>query len=471
MENVVVLVVIIYLCFCMGIGIAGRRFTKGVEDFEIAGRRMPWGIASLSLVATLVGSGVTIGVGELAYTVGISGVLYPLFLGFALVISMWIAAGRFRKSRAITLQQVLEKYYGVESRVLVAVIMIIVLIPSVAAQFLAGGAIITAITGLDLSISIVITSLIIITYITIGGMWGVALTDSLQMIIIYIGLTLVAAFTVINYGSWGTLLAELPPSYSDWTAAGPVRISVYVSALLMLCYIQQAWLQRSASVKSPSAATKSGITAGLLIFPIGFLAAFAGLLARIKLPGIDPIIAVPKIILETFSPIVGAFFCAAIIAACMSSTDSWIHSSSTMFVRDIYQRLINPKATDKGMLNLSRVMSLIIGILALILALVSKEEVIMLVVLFIAPGALYIGPLLIAWFSPRKLKRKVGFAIMLVVSILGIILTLLMFLHTPPQIFGVHAAFPTIILAYLLTLICVLLPWTSYKEKKNKKVN
>ncbi|RLG38924.1 MAG: hypothetical protein DRN91_01285 [Candidatus Alkanophagales archaeon] len=465
MQNIVLSIVVAYLGVCMLIGLYGKKLTKSAEDFDVGGRRLPWWVASLSIAATLVGSGVTIGVGELGYKVGISGVLYPLILGVALILSMWLAAARFRRTNAITLQEVLERDYGVEARALVALVMILSLIPAVAAQFLAAGAILSAMTGLDIGISIVVTAAIITLYIFIGGMWAVALTDTLQMIVIYTGLGLLTA--LIATGGFSSQLSQLPPSYWDWTAAGPVRISSYVACLLMFVYVSQPWLQRCAAVRTPEDATKAGVIAGLLIFPIGFFAVSAGLLARVLLPNTEPILAVPQVMLTVFPPAVGALFCAAIIAACMSSTDSWIHSCTTMLVRDFYQRLINPQASDKKILKISRLITIVIGLLGLLLALTIREEVVMLVLLFLAPSALYIGPLLVSWFSRRrKLKRRAGFAIMLAVSVLGIVLTVLMLFNKPPQIFGMHAALPTVIIAYVLTLILLYLPWTS-EEKLN----
>ena len=82
-------IVIVYLSVCMLFGFYGKARTKTSEDYALAGRKMPGWMASLSIAATLVGSGVTIGVGELGYSVGISGVLYPTMLGLCLFISMW----------------------------------------------------------------------------------------------------------------------------------------------------------------------------------------------------------------------------------------------------------------------------------------------------------------------------------------------------------------------------------------------
>jgi SSS family solute:Na+ symporter len=452
-------ILIIYLMFCMGLGLYAKTKTYSSADFFLAARKMPVWMASLTIAATLIGSGVTVGVGELGYSIGISGVLYPTILGLCLFLSMLIAAARFRRSEKYTIPEMLEDYYGPSARVMVAIIGMIIFIPPTAAQFLVAGIILSAMTGLSQGVGISIAAFIIITYVVIGGMWAIGYTDAFQMIVIYMGLFLLAIVSIVEYGSYRTILSNLPNEYSSWTAIGPIRFTAYLGVLFMFGFISQAWIQKSASVETPSKAAWSGIIAGLLIFPIGFLAVFAGLVARVTLPDIDPTMAIPRVMLTVFPPVVGGIFLAAVIAACMSCSDSWIHSSATMFVRDIYQRYIDPNASDRKIFGLSMGVCFIYGLIAWILALLAQQEIIMLVLLFIAPGALFIGPLLAAWFSPRKLTKNAGCAIMLIVAVMGIILSL-----KRPFLWGVHPALSTTVIAYALTLLGLLLPWTSYGQ-------
>jgi Na+/proline symporter len=349
---------------------------------------------------------------------------------------------------------------------MVAIIGIIIFIPPTAAQFLVAGMILSALTGIPQGIAISIAAIVIITYVVIGGMWAIGYTDAFQMIVIYLGLILMAIVSVIKFGGYGTLLAKLPQGHSSLFAIGPIRFTAYLGVLLMFGFISQAWIQKSASVETPAKAKWSGIIAGLLVFPIGFLAVFAGLVARVNLPDINPAMAVPKVMLTVFPPLVGSIFLAAVIAACMSCSDSWIHSSATMFVRDIYQRHINPKASDKRVFGYSMGVCLLYGVLAWLLALMAKQEIIMLVLLFIAPGALFIGPLLVAWFSPRKLTKAAGSVIIGAVAVLGILLSL-----KRPFLWGVHPALSTTIIAYILTGLGLLLPWTSYKFKRQREID
>jgi SSS family solute:Na+ symporter len=272
----------------MLLGFAGKLRTKSSEDYALAGRKMPAWMATLSIAATLVGSGVTVGVGELGYSVGISSILYPTILGICLFFSMWLAAARFRKSLKYTIPEMLEDYYGPSARIIVAIIGILIFIPPTAAQFLVAGMILSTLTGISQGLAISIAAVVIIAYVMIGGMWAIGYTDAFQMLFIYLGLILLAIFSIIKFGGYGTILAQLPAGHSSWSAIGPIRLTAYLGVLLMFGFISQAWIQKSAAVETPAKAKWSGLFAGLLIFPIGFLAVFAGLIARITLPEINP---------------------------------------------------------------------------------------------------------------------------------------------------------------------------------------
>ena len=460
--NQIYVMLVLYLIIIVIIGIYSARRTKSSEDFLIAGRKLPLWIAAFSIAATLIGTGVTIGVGENAYKVGLSAILYPTLLALSLGLSMWIAASRFRKSSVYTVPELLSQHYGEGVRYILAVANTVKWIGPIGAQFLVGGVILTALTGWSLPLTITLSAVIIIGYTVFGGIWAVTLTDTLQTIIIYIGLSLVAVLTVSMYGDAFTMVRDLPPIYSTWTGVGIIPITAWVGAVISLAFIDQAWLQRSAAAKSPRDARIAGIIAAVIVLPIGFLSVYAGLLARVTMPDIDPRTAVPAVILDQFAPIVAGFFLAAIIAAAMSSSDSWIHSSATLMTKDIYVRLIKPEASDRRIRLVSMLVSVLLGFGGLAMALTWTGGIIALVFYTIVWGSsVYVGPLLVAWFSPKKIKPMAGLGIMIFIMVLGLVV-----LVSPKFIWGVHPVFSVSLIAYLVTLIVVILPWTSYKNRK-----
>ncbi|WP_366924228.1 sodium:solute symporter family protein [Metallumcola ferriviriculae] len=451
----------IYLLLVVLLGIVGILKTKTFEDHVVANRELPWGIAALSIAATLIGTGATLGVGEMAYKIGISSMLYPTILGVSLLVSMFVAAARFRASNCYTIPELLSADYGETSRYVLAVATILRWVGPTAAQFLAAGVVLTSITGWDLTITIIVSACVILFYTILGGMWSASITDALQVIVIYIALVLLSTLTIKEFGGMSQLLSKLPSEFSSWTNVGIVPLTSWLGGLISLGFVSQPWLQRCASVTTPKNAVKAGILAGLLVLPVGLLSAYVGVLARVQLPGLDAKAAVPAVIMNTFSPFVAGIFVASIIAAAMSCADSWIHSSATLMVKDIYLR-IKPNASSKEVYRMTVYSTIFVGILALVLALMWKGGIIMLVMFTgVWSSVIYIGPLLVSWFLPIKLKPRVGLGIMLFLLVLGPVL-----LFSPNYIFKVHPNFSLAIIALAVTVISLLIPGATYSDHK-----
>jgi len=455
--NTIQTVVLVYMLLVFGIAYYGFRRTKTLDDHLVASRSLPWWLASATLAGTVIGTGVTIGVGEIAYNAGLSAILYPVTLAVTLFVSMHIAAARFRKSESYTISELLGQYYGPLARYIVSFSHVVMWIGPTAAQFLVAGVLINSLTGLPLTTSIVLSAFMIILYVSLGGMWAISLTDMAQMIMIYIGLGALAILSIARYGNMFSIASSLGPNYTSLTSAGTMPLTAWLGALVALVFITQPWLQKCASVKTPSDAKKAGALAALLVLPIGFLSVYAGLVARLTLPGIDPRAAIPQVIIGNFNPIIAGLFFAAVIAAAMSSSDSWLHASATILLKDI---ILHGKKTDGedrkiALYNFLSIWAL--GAVALALSLLWKGGIIMLVLFTGMWGSsIYIGPLLTVWFAPRRLAKKAGLGIMLFLLVLGPVLT-----TQPGFVFGVHPLFSVSVIAWILTIVALALPWTS----------
>ncbi len=92
--------------------------------------------------------------------------------------------------------------------------------------------ILSALTGISKGLAITIAAFVIIAYVVIGGMWAIGYTDAFQMLFIYLGLLLLAIVSVLQYGGYGILLAQLPPGHSSWSAIGPARLTAYLGVAI-----------------------------------------------------------------------------------------------------------------------------------------------------------------------------------------------------------------------------------------------
>jgi len=437
--------VLIYLILLAWVARIGWKKTKSLDDHMLAGRAMPVWLASFTVAATLVGTGVTLGVGELAYQHGVSAMLYPVILGLALAASVLAGAGKFNESGAATVPQLLARHYGKKVRALSAVASALKWMGPTAAQYLAVGYIIHSATGLNAAASIIAGAIIIVVYVILGGAWAIAYTDSLQFGAIYIGFFILFADGAIDNGGVFDVASRLDPGYLSWTGVGAIELTAWIGSLVALSFADQAWLQRAAMVKSPRDAVVSGLIAAAMVIPIGYLTVYAGLLAALKTPGLDPKTAVPVLILTTFPAPVAALFVTAILAAAMSSVDSWLHSSATLITKDIYVEFINPAAGEKAQARVMNMITAAMGLGAVIVALLWKGAIISLVfVTWVWGSGIYIGPLLLLWYFPKRLSPNVAFFVVAASLILGTTLSFY-------PVFGVSPILSAAIAGYLIT--------------------
>ncbi len=439
------LIIAIYVMVLLGTAYLGWRKTKTLNDHFVAGRGMPVWLASFTMAATVIGSGIVLGVSELAYKVGLSAMLYPALLGVALAASVLVASYKFRESEAITVPELLGRHYGRNARSFTAVASALKWMGPTAAQYLAVGAIIQSATGLQAEYSIIVAAVIIIGYVVIGGAWAIAYTDTTQLVIVYLGLIILSVIGYMEHGGIFALAEQLGPAHQSWGGVGTMRLTTWIGAIVALLFADQVWLQRSASLKTPGDAVKAGLYGALLVFPIGLLTVFAGLAAAKTMPGIDPRTAVPALIFDQFPQAVAVLFVSAIVAASMSSTDSWLHSSATLLVNDIYVDRINPDAEERQIRKIMNIITVLLGAGAVVLALSWKGGIISLVFLTMVWGScIYIGPLLLIWYSQTKISSTSALAIMVSTLVLGVLLS-----RNPP--YGLSPLLISALFAYAMT--------------------
>lgn len=444
--------VFIYIALLALVAWIGWKKTHTLDDHILAGRSMPVWLAAFTLAATLVGTGVTLGVGELAYEYGVSAMLYPVILGVALAASIVATAGAFRKSGAATIPELLARTYGKKVQALSAGASALKWMGPTAAQYLAVGYIIHAATGLDPAIAIIVGAILIVAYVILGGAWAIAYTDSLQFVMVYVGFTFLFFSGVSDSGGVSTLLEKLDPRYSSWSGVGLFTLTAWIGSIVALSFADQAWLQRSAMVKTPKDAVVSGLIAAAMVLPIGYFTVYAGLLAAVQSPGLDPKTAVPNLIFASFSPQVAALFVTAILAAAMSCVDSWLHSSATLVTRDIYMEFIHPNATENEQKKVMNLVTAAMGLGAVALALIWKGAIISLVFLtWVWGSGIYIGPLLLVWYSSKRISPGAAFFVIAAAIVAGTALTYYPLFGISPIMTGAIAGYALTAGAYLLS--------------------
>ncbi|OWZ83390.1 sodium:solute symporter family protein [Natranaerobius trueperi] len=359
---------IIYFGIMLGIGYHYSKKVSDSEDFMLAGRTLGPVVLMGTLMATWVGSGtVTGGDTSIAYSYGI----WPAILyGFASLIGvsiLFLIAPKIRALGTYTVSEALETKYGTSAKLIASIIIILAFVGIVSYQFTGLGMVLNVTTGISVDMGTTIAAVIIIFLATIGGLMSVAPTDALSAFIIVIGLIVAVPSALGQAGGWENIVTEVPEaSFGILGELSIIEFLGYFLPSLFLLLGDQNMYQRLASSKGDKETRLGSIgwAIGLLIiYPLVSVIAFT---ARVNFPDIDPgqALIATTTIMPTF---IGGFLLASITAFIITTGSSYLLSSATNITMDIYRNYINPNATGKQQLFITRVLLVVLGILAYVL--------------------------------------------------------------------------------------------------------
>lgn len=457
----------IYFLAVLGVGIYFFVKNESHEDYFVGGRSISSFHIGLSIVATDVGGGFSIGLGGLGFVMGISG-SWLLFTG---LIGAWLAAvftvPKLKKldmeSGYMTYPDFLKAKYGERVAVFAALISGIGYLGFTGGQILAGaklaaGSVFFDMTAFDpMSFSLFIIAVVILLYTVLGGIKAVIYTDTIQWIVLLGGLMFLGfPFALYELGGWETVKSQLPASHFSLTNISFVTLVNWAFTIIPIWFIAMTLYQRVYASPSVKEAKRAFFIAGVFEYPLmAFVGVGLGMLARIAFPESDSEMALP-LMLNSVLPIgVTGFLMASYFSAVMSTADSCLIASSGNFTGDIILLFFKRKLTTKTVIRISQVVTLVVGVLAFLLASTFQNvlDIVLQAYGFMVSGLLV--PTLVAYFSKKTDALAAG-----VSMIGGGGFTLTCILANIELPFGLD---PTV---YGLTLSAILY-FTVYNLKKN----
>jgi len=374
-EAIIFTGVAIYLVMMLIIGIYASRRTGSSANFIVAGRRMPVWIGSVTIMATWYGGGTVMGGAGASYDDGLLGVIAdPFGAALCLFFVGFFFVRLFYRLRLLTWVDFFENRFGKTAATIAAVGSIGATIGWVGAMLVAFGLVFQSLTGVPMHLGIIGGALVIFVYTVAGGLWAVALTDFVQMSIIAIGLILLLVVVLIDVGGWGAISAQLPedtfrmiPAERNWET----WLNYFRAWLIfgLADVTSQSLLQRAFAAKSEQAAQNSfyfGFAGYLLL---GMIPVMLGIIASVTMPGIaDSETVIPELAIAHLHPVAIAIFVGALMAAIMSSADSALLASASLFSVNVLP-LFKPQLSDRGRLLGTRIAIPVFGTIAVYVAL------------------------------------------------------------------------------------------------------
>ncbi len=374
-ESIIFTGVAIYLVVMLVIGLYSAKRAGTAADFIVAGRRMPIWICSVTIIATWFGGGTMMGASGAAYEGGLLGVIADPFGGaLALFLVGFFFVRIFRRLRLLTFIDFFQNRYGKTAATIAAIGSISSNIGWTGALLVAFGFVFQSLTGIPMEIGILGGAVVVFVYTVAGGMWAVALTDFVQMVVIAIGLVMLLVVVLIDVGGWGNIGPHLP---EDTYHMVPLENTAgtwlnYFRAWLIFGLgdvTAQTLLQRAFSAKNEQVAQNSFYLAGFGYLSLGMIPVTLGIIASVTMPGLtDPETVIPELAIAHLHPVLIAIFVGALLAAIMSSADSALLAAASVFSINILP-LFKPEASDRLKLIATRVAIPLFGSIAVYVAL------------------------------------------------------------------------------------------------------
>lgn len=422
-----VAILVIYLGFIGLIGVLCMKKVSSFSDYAVAGRNIPMALIFATMAATCIGGGATTGRVSYAYQSGIVIAVIGIAGVFNHIISGYFFAPKIRKMENIyTAGDIMGYYYGKSGRFITGIITFLFCAAMFGSQILAMGNIISVMTGLPLIPVIIAASAFTIIYTWAGGMYAVIYTDVIQFIVLTFGIGLASVMALQGVGGLEGLKAGIPASSTQIFGAVPTSTFVTLAVSYMFGeFLAPYFINRYASAEDERAAKLGPLYFGGFYFFFEVVVCVIGLIGIITVPNIAPDAVMSTVIKNTLPVgLVGVVY-AALISSIMSSGDSILNTAAVIFSRDIYKKFINKDATDKKMLKVSKVGTIVIGVAGVVVAVNAEGvfEAMMSLYGYWAPSL--VPPLAVAIAFGGALERKIspyagicGIAVGLIVKVI-----------------------------------------------------
>lgn len=315
-----------------------RKKTTG-EDFLLGGRSLPFFLTMGTTVATMVGTGSSMGAVGFGYANGWAGALYGVGGSLGILILAFVFAP-VRKFKFMTVSEELSYYVGANKAVknITGVLMFVASVGWLGAHIMGGGMYLAWMANIDLQYAKIIVALGFAVYVVIGGYTAVVWTDTIQAIILFIGFIAVAAVAVNYIGGINHIYDAMPVGATKLFGIPQLGLIPAISlaaAILIGVIATPSYRQRIYSAASVSIVRRSFIWSGLLYLGFSCIPALIGMAAHTLNPNLaNPSFAFPFLITEVLPLGWGLVILIAGLSATLSSASSDAIAGVSILMRE-----------------------------------------------------------------------------------------------------------------------------------------
>ena len=452
-------VLVLYLGIMAFIGWYAGRKTNNIGDFFVLSGKagvVVSGIAYFSTqfsMGTFLGTPGTIyGVGYAGMAISVPGAVFCMILPALLIGRKLITLGH--KYGFLTMADYLtDRYHSKNMSGVLGVMMLFFLVPMMGAQIIGAGVIVHVFTGLPEWVGVVGMGIIVILYCMTGGMKGAMMTDVIQGSLMIATAVVTFIVSIVMGGGFSNInhtLQSMNEAYLTFPGAnGYMPWTYYISNIVLWSFFtmgQPHLFTKFFAMKDHKTMFKAILLGTAGMFFSATLIEWAGVNGIASIQNIekaDQII--PMILQRGMNPFLASIFIAGIVAAGMSTIDGILVTTTGAVTRDIYQKIINKNATDEAVMSLSKVVTVIIGIVVICFGVFQPGSIFEINLFAFSGMAIFVVPILFGIYWKGAIA-----------SVIVGIISLLLFTLNPSVkalAMGFHALFPTTIIASIVMIV------------------
>ncbi len=376
---------IVYMMAMLGVGVYFLRKNKDEDDYYVGGRNMSKWHIGLSVVATDVGGGFSIGLGGLGFVMGLSG-SWMLFTG---LIGAWLAATFLipkvyalgMKLSLRTFPEVFNYIFTPRVALLAGIISALGYWGFTSSQILAGAKLATAtFPSLNFNVALWTIGIIAVIYTAMGGLKAVIYTDTVQWALLLFGLIFIALpLAYYAIGGWSGLQSVVKPDMLRLDNVSGIQLLNWAVTIIPIWFVGMTLYQRIYATKNEVEARKAWYIAGFFEYPLmAFMGVLLGLFARVAadqgmfqhlgyvgIAQMDSEMGLPLLLREILPVGLMGLMMSAYFSAILSTADSCLMAASGNIQSDVFGRFFN---NQQNKLIASQVLTLALGAAAVLLA-------------------------------------------------------------------------------------------------------
>lgn len=387
--------VIAYWIISVAIGLYAGTKVHTSKDFAIAGRHLPMQVVVATVFATWFGSETVLGIPAVFLKEGLHGVVAdPFGASLCLILVGLLFAAPLYRMNLLTIGDFYRKRYGHSAETLTSIAIVISYLGWVGAQITALGLVFNVLSAGEISkiTGMWIGSGTILIYTLFGGMWAVAITDFIQMIVIVVGMLFIGNEISGQLGGVGMVIehARQAGKFDFWPTLDAKEIIGFFAAwitMMLGSMPQQDVFQRVQSAKTIKIAVWGTVLGGMMYFLFAFVPMFLAYSATMIDPEMvkglideDPQMILPTLVLQHSPLIAQVMFFGALLSAIKSCASATLLAPSVTFTENIIKpilikRLNCGRLADQVLLNYMRIVTLSFTLLVTLYAVNSEASI------------------------------------------------------------------------------------------------